>query len=260
MQVARLLLIRYNIFMFFTVITVLFVVVFLIVSVPILLIELLVKKISPRAADYSQLRIVQWAFRVVEKLARTDVTVIGAERVPTDRAVLFVSNHQSYFDIVLTYSRMKDRTGFIAKKEVRKVPILATYMKRLYCLFIDRDDLRSGLQTILQAIEYVKSGISVYICPEGTRNKTDDDLALAPFHDASFKIAQRSGCPVVPIALNNTSDILERHFPKLKKTHVVLEYGEPVFLNDLEKEDRKHVGTYFRNEILKMLEKNLPLV
>ena len=260
MQVAAPFFIGYNEDMFFSVITILFVVLFLIASIPILLIELLVKKINPMAADMSQLRIVQWAMKVVLFLSRAKVTVIGADRVPDGEPVLFIANHQSYFDIIISYSRMKNRTGFIGKKDFQKVPILSTYMKRLYCLFIGRGDIRQGFETIMKAIDQVKNGISMYICPEGTRNKTGDDLALGPFHDASFKIAQRTGCPIVPVAFNNAADIFEKHFPALKAAHVIVEYGEPVRYGDLPQEARRHIGEYFRDQMLETLKKNQKLV
>ena len=82
--------------------------------------------------------------------------------------------------------------GFFAKKEMEKVPLLSTWMKRLHCLFLDRNDLKQGLKTILTAIEKVKSGISICIFPEGTRNKNEDELDMLPFHEGSFKIAAKA--------------------------------------------------------------------
>ena len=105
-----------------------------------------------------------------------------------------------------------------------------------------RDDIKKGLQTILEGIEKIKSGISICIFPEGTRNKEPD--TFLPFHEGSFKLAQKSGCPIVPISINNSSAIFEDHFPKIKKAHVVLEYCKPFYINDLDKEDKKFVGAY----------------
>lgn len=130
-------------------------------------------------------------------------------------------------------------------------------MKNLHCLFLDRQDIKQGLKTILEGIEKVKSGISICIFPEGTRNKVND--TFLPFHEGSFKIAEKSGCPIVPISLNNTSGIFEDHFPKIKKAHVVIEYCKPVYIKDLPKEEKKFVGVhvqkiieeaYFRNKEL----------
>ena len=143
---------------------------YLILGIPVLGTEWIISKFNQEAADYQCLRMVQAAFRFMLKIAGTEITVIGEERIP-DEPVLFIGNHRSYFDILLTYSRCKRRTGYIAKKEMMSYPLLRTWMKRLYCLFLDRDNPKEGLKTILKAIEYVKSGISICIFPEGTRNK-----------------------------------------------------------------------------------------
>ena len=233
---------------------------FLILSIPVLLIEWIIGKFSPKIKEISSLRIIQAVFRFILWEAGTKVTVIGEENVPKDTPVLYIGNHRSYFDIVLTYSRCPIRTGYIAKKEMERYPLLSNWMKYLHCLFLDRKDIKQGLKTILAAIDKIKSGISICIFPEGTRNKNTDDTELLPFHDGSFKIASKTGCAIIPMALNNTCEIFEAHMPKIKSTHVVLEYGKPIYVKDLPKEDQKHLGAYTQNIIHDMLEKNKPLV
>ena len=144
---------------------------FLILSIPILLVEWIIGKFNPMAKEISSLRIVQAVFRFILWVAGVKLTVIGEENVPTDVPVLYIGNHRSFFDVPLTYPRCPIRTGYIAKKEMEKVPLLSTWMKRLHCLFLDRNDLKQGLKTILTAIEKVKSGISICIFPEGTRKQ-----------------------------------------------------------------------------------------
>ena len=236
-----------------------FLILYLILSIPVFFVEWLIGKFNPHARDISSLRIVQWGFKVILKMTGVKVTVIGEENVP-DEPVLFIGNHRSFFDILLTYSRCRNLTGYVAKKEMEKIPLLSTWMRFVYCLFLDRENPKEGLKTILQAIDYVKNGISICIFPEGTRNKNADDLELLPFHDGSFKIASKTGCAIIPMALNNTVEIFEAHMPKIKSTHVVLEYGKPIYVKDLPKEDQKHLGAYTQNIIHDMLEKNKPLV
>ncbi len=237
---------------------VLFLVVFLILSIPVMLVEWIIGKKNPNARDYSSLRIVQWAFKVILWIAGVTVTVIGEEHIP-DEPVLYIGNHRSFFDIPITYSRCRRLTGFIAKKEIEKVPLLSTWMRYLYCLFLDRDDVRAGLKTILTAIEQVKNGISIFIFPEGTRNK-EEELSVLPFHDGSFKIAEKTGCAVIPVSINNSVQIMEAHFPFIRKTHVVLEYGEPIYPNTLDKEAKKQLGTYCHDLIEATIKKNAELV
>ena len=164
-----------------------FLLLYFLLGIPVLGILWLIGKVNKRSADLAALRIVQWGFKVILKISGVEVTVIGEDRVPNE-PVLYVGNHRSYFDILLTYSRCRDLTGFVAKKEMLNYPFLRTWMKRVYCLFLDRDNIREGLKTILTAIDQVKNGISVFIFPEGTRNK-GEYLCLLPFYIGSFKIA-----------------------------------------------------------------------
>lgn len=233
----------------------LFVVLFLIIGIPVLGIEWLIGKVSKKTMDYSSLRLVQWAFNMIIKLAGIELTVIGEENI-SEGPVLYIGNHRSFFDVPITYPRCPIRTGYIAKKEMEKVPLLSTWMKRLHCLFLNRNDLKQGLKTILTAIEKVKSGISICIFPEGTRNKNEDELDMLPFHEGSFKIAAKTNCPIIPMAISGSADIWENHFPRVKKTHVILEYGKPIYIDQLEKEDKKHLGAYTQNIIHEMLVKN----
>ena len=110
------------------------------------------------------------------------------------------------------------------------------------------------MKTILEAIEKVKSGISICIFPEGTRNKTAD--SFLPFHEGSFKIAEKGKVPIVPMTLVNTAAIFEDHLPKVKKTTAVIEFGTPIYINELPTEQKKFLGktvkdiieqTYFKN-------------
>ena len=129
-------------------------------------------------------------------------------------------------------------------------------MKFLHCLFLDRSDIREGLKTILQAVEQVKSGISVMIFPEGTRNKNDSELELLPFHEGSFKIAVKSGCPIIPVSITNSSALFEDHFPFVKAVPVIIEYGAPIYPKDLPREEQKFIGKYVQSLITDTLKKN----
>ena len=156
------------------------VIAYLVLTIPVLLVEWIIGKFSPMTKDISSLRMVQAIFKFILWITGAKVTVIGEENVPKDQAVLYVANHRSYFDILLTYSRCPIRTGYVAKKEMEHYPLLSNWMRNLYCLFLDREDIKQGLKTILQAADYVKSGISVCIFPEGTRNKNADETEMLP--------------------------------------------------------------------------------
>ena len=233
---------------------------YLILSIPLLIIEWIIGKFNPYAKDISSLRIIQAVFKFILWITGVEVTVIGEENVPKDKPVLYIGNHRSFFDILLTYTRCPRLTGYVAKAEMEKIPLLSNWMRYLHCLFLDRKDIKKGLKTILEGIEKIKSGISICIFSEGTRNRADSDLELMEFHEGSFKLATKTNCPIVPIALNNTCSIFEKQFPKIKKTHVVIEYCKPIIPSELSKEDKKFIGKYTRNVILETLKKNEELI
>lgn len=237
---------------------VIFLVIYLILSIPVFLVEWILGKFNPSARDYSSLRIVQFGFKVILKMTSVEVTVLGEENIP-DEPVLFVGNHRSFFDILLTYSRCKRLTGYVAKKEIEHIPLLSTWMRFVYCLFLDRENPKEGLKTILTAIDYIKRGISICIFPEGTRNK-GEELSMLPFRDGAFKVATKTGCAIIPISLNNTSAIFENQFPRVKKAHVVIEYGTPIYPDTLEKDTKRHIGPYVENIIKDTIHRNARLV
>lgn len=236
----------------------LFLFLYLLLGIPVLAIEWIIGKIDSRAKAISSLRIVQTAFKFIIFMSGTKTTVIGYDNIPKDEPVLFIGNHRSFFDIVISYSMMPGLTGYIAKKEMEGIPCLRVWMRNLYCLFLDRQNIKEGLKTILQGIEFVKKDkVSIVIFPEGTRNDDDD---IKPFKEGSFKIAEKSGCKIIPMVQNNTDSVFEQHFPFIKRAHTVIEFGTPIVIGDLAKEDQKALGAYTHRIVSDMYEKNKALV
>lgn len=235
-----------------------FVSLFLLFSIPLMLLVWGIGKFNRDLKNRISLAVVNWAFRVCLFISGTKVTILGEENVPKDIPVLYIGNHRSYFDILLTYTRVPRPTGYVAKVQMKKIPLLNIWMKNLHCLFLDRENLKEGMKTILTAIETVQSGISVCIFPEGTRNKQND--TFLPFHQGSFKIAEKSNCPIIPIAINNAAGILEDHFPKIRKAHVVIEYGRPIHMSAMAREEKKQISDTVLDEIKRMYFKNKELV
>ena len=233
-----------------------FLILYLILSIPVFLVEWIIGKFNRRAKDISSLRIVQWGFKVILKMTGVTTTVIGEENVP-DEPVLFIGNHRSYFDILLTYSRCRRLTGYVAKKEMNNFLYVRRWMHNIQCLFLDRENMKEGLKTILKGIDNIKNGISVFIFPEGTRNKAD---GIQEFHAGSFKFAEKTNCKIIPVVQNNTDAVFERQLPRIRKAHTVIEFGKPIDITQFSKEDRRQIHEYTRNVMLEMYEKNKALV
>ena len=213
----------------------------------------IISRFNDRTAQKHSQRVTRNAFKTILFLAGTKINVKGLENIPKDRSVLFVSNHRSDFDILIIYELLPVLTGFVSKVEVKKVPILRRWMQFNKCVFLDRDNAREGLKAILAGIDNINNGTSMYIAPEGTRNHEKEML---PFKPGSLKIAEKSGCPILPIALSNTDAIFENQKPLVRKAEVTIEFGKPIEVQQLDAEGKKALLENAQNTIKKMLEDN----
>lgn len=156
--------------------------------------------------------------------AGTRVKIEGYENVPLE-PVLFISNHRSMFDIVLAYANVDKRLAFVGKKETRSMVLVGWIMELMGGMFLDRNDIRQGMEVINKAIDFIKKdGYSIWICPEGTRSKTADESELLPFHSGSFHVALKSGCKIVPVRIKGSREIFEAHMPWPKATDVTIKF------------------------------------
>lgn len=180
-----------------------------------------------------------WANFVMNR-AGAKVNVIGLENLPKDQTVLFVSNHQSNFDIPLLLSAIDIPKGFIAKKELEKVPLISTWMKYINCIFMDRDNLRKSAASIIDGVNLLKSGYSMTIFPEGTRSKGQ---AVGEFKGGSFKLATKSKCPIVPLTINGTYKLMEANNNRIKRADIELVIHPPIDVTKLSKDELENLHT-----------------
>lgn len=221
-----------------------FLILYFIITLPVWIVLWIIGKFKPRARQRASQFCVRNGFKVLMFIMGVRMKVKGLEKVPRDVPVLYVSNHQSIIEAMIGYALAVGPMGFVAKAELKKAPLLKQWMDSVHCLFIDRHDMRQSLKVILAAIEEIKSGTSIWICPEGTRNKDPENNLLLEFKDGSFKIADRTGCPIVPVAIDGTWACFERQMPRCKKSRVTVTFGDPFVMKDLEKDDRKAIGEY----------------
>ncbi len=154
----------------------------------------------------------KWAARVLTRTGST-IKITGIENIPQGEPVLFVSNHQGNFDIPILLANLPTPLGFVAKVELKKLPLVSRWMELLECVFIDRRDMRQSLRTITQAIGILKSGHSMVIFPEGTRSKGNE---IGTFKPGSLKMAARAGVPIVPITIKGSYKIMESNQNRIK--------------------------------------------
>lgn len=181
------------------------------------------------------------------------VEVTGLENIPKDGAVLFISNHQGYFDIPILLLYLPKTLGFLAKIELKTWPVINKWLECIEGVFIDRQDIRQSLRAINTTAEILKSGQSMVIFPEGTRSKGKE---LSPFKPGSLKPAQKANVPIIPITIDGTYKILEANNDRnIKPAHIRLIIGSPINPNETLEEGSK--STDLISEIYKKIKEYL---
>ena len=186
--------------------------------------------------------ILNWSLPLIVWLAKVKIKVSGMDpdEIPNDQRMLFVCNHQYDLDPVILMSVFPHHNiGFIGKKDIiKKLPLIAKAMTKLYGLFIDRENDREAAKTIIEAIHILKDGkASIGLFPEGYTSKTGE---LLPFRNGSFKIALKSKVPIVVCAINNTR-VLPKNIAR-KKTVINLYVADVIYPNEYEGMNTTELG------------------
>lgn len=155
----------------------------------------------------------------VFKLLGCKIETAGTDKLPKEGRFLLVCNHLHDLDPGIPLAVFPDaQLAFISKKENRKKPIIGPLMPRLLCQYIDRENDRAALKTILKCISILKEDkANIAVFPEGGIIK--DGRLLHDFRPGVFKIAQKAEVPIVVCTLNGTRDIV-RNVRKLRRTTV----------------------------------------
>ncbi len=186
-----------------------------------------------------------WSDMLIEKF-ETAINVVGKENMPESGPVVFVSNHQSYIDIVAMFHIVPFQLGFISKKENSKIPKLNDYILKTRGLFIERDDVRDTLRMINEGAEYLKQGFSLCIFPEGTRSKGPE---MGEMKAGSLKLATKAGVPIVPITISGAYRFFEEKNRIVKGTSFDVTIHPLIDVSTLSREELKALPEKVENII-----------
>ena len=145
------------------------------------------------------------------KVMRVKVHVSGADKLPHGQKLLFVGNHRSNFDPIITWYALRDwKISYISKLGNFKIPIFGRIIRRCCFMAIDRESPRKAINTINQASELLKEQeVSIGVYPEGTRSKNG---VLLPFHSGVLRIAQKANASIAVVVLKGTEKI-HKNYP-----------------------------------------------
>lgn len=172
--------------------------------------------------------------RAILRITGVKVVLHNPERMSASEGHVYIANHVSWYDI-FTLAAVIPRYTWIAKAELRKLPMFGRAAQAAGIVFIDRDNRKAAFESYKLAAEQVKRGRSVVICPEGTRGK---DYHLRPFKKGPFVLAIASASPIIPTLLYGTREIMPKGSFIIRGGEVHIHFLEPVPTRGLTYDDR----------------------
>ena len=175
--------------------------------------------------------------RTIIRISGVKLVVHNSERMSATNGHVYISNHVSWYDIFALASVIP-RYTWIAKAELRKIPLFGRAAEAAGIVFIERDNRKAAFESYKHAAEDVKRGRSVIICPEGTRGR---DYHLRPFKKGPFVLAIASGAPIIPTILYGTREVMPKGSFRIKPGTVHIHLLEPVPTQGNTYDDRTRV-------------------
>ena len=206
---------------------------------------------TTREGHAKNYRMAQGLCRGILKIGGAKLHVKGEENLCYEGTAVYMGTHKSYLDIVIMITLIDEPLIFIGKAEVDKLPFIRTWFKAIGGIYMDREDIRQSFRVIVEAIEQLKKGYSVAVFPEGTRSKGRE---LADFKAGSFKLATKANVPIVPIAMQDTFELLEEK-RRLRPARIGVNIGEIINVPLLTKEQKQTISKDTQRYIQELLNK-----
>lgn len=182
--------------------------------------------------------IYQWCMhawnRAIIRMSGVELVLHNPERMSGTEGHVYIANHVSWYDIFALASIIP-RYTWVAKAELRKLPLFGHAAQAAGIVFIDRDNRKAAFEAYKYAAEDVKRGRSVIICPEGTRGK---DYHLRPFKKGPFVLAIASRTDIIPTLIYGTREVMPKGSFLIKPGVVHIHFLEPVPTTGYTYEDR----------------------
>lgn len=164
--------------------------------------------------------------RIILSTSGIRVRALGLEQIRRDRPQIIAANHQSMYDVYVLAMTVPVRFHFVAKTELRRIPVFGRAAAAAGHVFLDRGDRAAAIESLRQAgAKLHQARSSAIVFPEGTRSRTGH---LQPFKKGPFIMAIEAGVPIVPTIIEGTFDILPKGGRRVRPQEVTVWFGEPV--------------------------------
>jgi 1-acyl-sn-glycerol-3-phosphate acyltransferase len=181
--------------------------------------------------------------RVAAAAACTPLSASGKEYLPAKPNCLFVANHCSYLDSFVLAALLPYNIRFVAKAELKKIPVINVYLRRLGTEFVERFDKQKGIDDARRIATTAGDGRTILFYPEGRLSRQS---GLAPFRMGAFVAAAEAGLPIVPVSIRGTRSMLRPKTRLTRRGSVAITIGDPINPNGITAEDTWNVALEMR--------------
>jgi 1-acyl-sn-glycerol-3-phosphate acyltransferase len=195
-------------------------------------------------------RVVRLWCRSILALAGCQLVVTGLDHLPATGGVVLAANHSSYIDAVALLASLPLDVRFVAKKELLATPIVRTIIRKVGHLTVDRVDLSRSVADAERVTAILRGGTPLIVFPEGTFVRRP---GLLPFRLGAFKAAIETGCPVVPVTIHGTREVLPADTWLPRRGAIEVRIGRTVAAAGSEWRDMVQLRDQVRAEIARSL-------
>lgn len=188
-----------------------------------------------------------WVATMLE-VFRVKVIVTGLENFERDRPYVFVSNHQSHFDIVTIFHSTPTNLRFIAKKSLFYIPFFGWYLALAGYIPLDRSNRDRAIRSHDKAAEKIRKGVPIVSFPGGTRSL---DGNVQPFKKGAFMLALKAGVPIVPISITGSIKVLPKTSVAIRSGTIRIHYAKPIDVSNYTIDDRDRLMADVRDVIIR---------
>ena len=179
--------------------------------------------------------IVKW----VNSLAGIHLEVEGRENIPSDKTFVAFANHKSMLDITIMYLAINKPISAVAKSTLSKVPVLRKLVKNYKAIYVDRNNDREAVKSLLVAIKNVENGLNYFIFPEGGI-KSRETEKMVDIKPGAYKLATKPQALILPITINGSSKLTERAFKK--RTNIKVIIHKPITPEEYNQYNTQEIG------------------
>lgn len=177
-----------------------------------------------------------------------EVIASGVEHIDPERTYVFISNHQSHFDVLTIFLTSPVSPRFVTKRELFKIPFFGWYLKAAGHVPIDRSNRAGAIKSLDRAAEQIRSGTPIVAFPEGSRSEDGD---VHSFKKGPFMLALKAGVPVVPVSITGSRECVPKGALRARPGTIWVHYGEPIVLTGMTVDDRDALMERVREEIVR---------